>query len=185
MPVVRVTYPSGALTPDRKRQLAASLTDIVLDAEVDTITEAGRMVTVIHFLEAGNFAGFFAMFLILFFVSGVGNASTFQMIPAIMRLEMDRLMPGTDIAARHQQAEKESAAIIGFTSAVAAFGAFFIPKSYGSSIVLTGGPQAALWCFFAFYLACIAITWVVYTRRGGLLRAVERGGLARAAAQPA
>jgi len=52
MPVVRVTYPRGALTPDRKRQLAASLTDIVLDAEVDTITEAGKMVTVIHFLEA-------------------------------------------------------------------------------------------------------------------------------------
>jgi phenylpyruvate tautomerase PptA (4-oxalocrotonate tautomerase family) len=36
MPVVRVTYPHGALTPERKRQLAASLTDIVLDAEVDT-----------------------------------------------------------------------------------------------------------------------------------------------------
>ncbi len=143
------------------------------------------IVGVIHFLEAGSFTGFFAMFLVLFFVSGVGNASTFQMIPAIMRLEMDRLMPGMDIAARYQQAEKESAAIIGFTSAVAAFGAFFIPKSYGSSIVLTGGPQAALWGFFAFYLACIAITWVVYTRRGGLLRAVERGGLAQAAAQPA
>ena len=52
MPVVRVTYPRGALTPDRKRQLSASLTDIVLAAEVDTITEAGKMVTVIHFLEA-------------------------------------------------------------------------------------------------------------------------------------
>ena len=52
MPVVRVTYPRGALTPERKRQLAGSLTDIVLDAEVDTITEAGKMVTVIHFLEA-------------------------------------------------------------------------------------------------------------------------------------
>jgi len=52
MPVVRVTCPRGALTQDRKRQLAASLTDIVLDAEVDTITEAGKMVTVIHFLEA-------------------------------------------------------------------------------------------------------------------------------------
>jgi phenylpyruvate tautomerase PptA (4-oxalocrotonate tautomerase family) len=52
MPVVRVTYPRGALTPAHKRQLATSLTDIVLDAEVDTITEAGKMVTVIHFLEA-------------------------------------------------------------------------------------------------------------------------------------
>jgi len=53
MPVVRVTYPRGALTPAHKRHIAAALTDIVLDAEVDTITEAGKMVTVIHFLEAG------------------------------------------------------------------------------------------------------------------------------------
>ena len=44
--------------------------------------------------------GFFAMFLFLFFASGVGNASTFQMIPAIMRKEMDRLMPTADAATR-------------------------------------------------------------------------------------
>jgi NNP family nitrate/nitrite transporter-like MFS transporter len=115
------------------------------------------------------------MFLFLFFVSGVGNASTFQMIPAIMRAEMDRLMPQADAAARARQADKESAAIIGFTSAIAAYGAFFIPKSYGSSISLTGGPQAALWAFLAFYVSCIAITWWFYTRRGGLLRDIERG----------
>ena len=52
MPVVRVTYPRGALAPAQKRQIAAALTDIVLDAEVDAITDAGKMVTVIHFLEA-------------------------------------------------------------------------------------------------------------------------------------
>ena len=140
---------------------------------------------VIYFLDARSFAGFFAMFLFLFFVSGVGNASTFQMIPAIMRREMDRLMPAADIAARRAQADMESAAIIGFTSAIAAFGAFFIPKSYGSSIALTGSPEAALWGFFAFYLTCIAITWGVYTRRGGLLHDLERRGPARAAGQPA
>ena len=39
------------------------------------------------------FWGFFAMFLVLFFATGVGNASTFQMIPNIMRKEIDRLMP--------------------------------------------------------------------------------------------
>ena len=53
---------------------------------------------------------------------------------------------------------------------------------------MTGGPQAALWGFFVFYLSCIAITWWFYTRRGGLLRDIERGGSpsARApAAQPA
>ena len=51
MPLVRVTCPSGALLPDQKRALAESLTQIVLDAEVDAVTEAGRMVTIIHFNE--------------------------------------------------------------------------------------------------------------------------------------
>jgi NNP family nitrate/nitrite transporter-like MFS transporter len=129
---------------------------------------------VVHFLGERSFTGFFAMFLLLFFASGVGNASTFQMIPAIMRKDMDRLMPGAVSEARRIQAEKESAAIIGFTSAIAAFGAFFIPKSFGSSIALTGSAAFALYGFLAFYLSCIAITWFFYTRKGGLLFDVER-----------
>jgi NNP family nitrate/nitrite transporter-like MFS transporter len=74
-----------------------------------------------------------------------------------------------------RQAGMESAAIIGFTSAVAAYGAFFIPKAYGTSITLTGGPEMALWCFLIFYITCVLITWGFYTRRGGLLYDVERG----------
>jgi NNP family nitrate/nitrite transporter-like MFS transporter len=134
---------------------------------------------VLYFLgikdQPGAFWGFFAMFLLLFFATGVGNASTFQMIPNIMRQEIARLMPDADTATRLRQAEKESAAITGFTSAIAAFGAFFIPKAYGSSIALTGGVQAALWGFLIFYVTCVLITWAFYTRRGGLLYDVERG----------
>jgi NNP family nitrate/nitrite transporter-like MFS transporter len=114
------------------------------------------------------------MFLVLFFATGVGNASTFQMIPNIMRKELARLMPKADANARLRQAEKESAAITGFTSAIAAFGAFFIPKAYGTSIGLTGGAEAALWGFFIFYVTCLLITWGFYTRRGGLLYDIER-----------
>ncbi len=143
------------------------------------IAMAAGVYGVIHFIgikdQPGAFWGFFASFMVLFFASGVGNASTFQMIPAIMGKDMARLMPGGDPAQRRQQAEKESAAIIGFTSAIAAYGAFFIPKSYGTAIAMTGSPIAALWAFFAFYLICIAVTWGVYTRRGGLLHDVERG----------
>ena len=132
------------------------------------------------------FWGFFAMFMILFFATGVGNASTFQMIPAIMRVELARLEPGMTTALRQRQAEMESAAIIGFTSAVAAYGAFFIPKAYGTSISLSGGPEMALWGFLVFYVICIAITWGFYTRRGGLLHDIERGGsLPPATMQPA
>lgn len=129
---------------------------------------------VVFFLGERNFAGFFGMFLLLFLASGVGNASTFQMIPAIMRKDMNRLMPGASADTRRLQSERESAAIIGFTSAIAAFGAFFIPKSFGSSIALTGNAAFALYGFIAFYVSCIAITWFFYTRRGGLLFDVER-----------
>jgi NNP family nitrate/nitrite transporter-like MFS transporter len=128
---------------------------------------------------AGNsnaFPVFFASFLFLFAASGIGNASTFQMIPAIMRKEVARLEPDLSTADRVKQSDKEAAAIIGFTSAVAAYGAFFIPKSFGTSIAATGGAEAALYSFLAFYLSCIAITWFVYTRRGGLLFDIEHGG---------
>jgi MFS transporter, NNP family, nitrate/nitrite transporter len=140
---------------------------------------------VLYFLSVGSWPGFLAMFLCLFFVSGVGNASTFQMIPAIMRKEIDRLMPAADTTSRSRQSDKESAAIIGFTSAIAAYGAFFIPKSYGTSISLTGGPQDALWAFLVFYFSCIAITWWFYTRRGGLLHDLERGAVSHFPTTPA
>jgi NNP family nitrate/nitrite transporter-like MFS transporter len=123
--------------------------------------------------QPGAFWGFFAAFLLLFFATGVGNASTFEMIPAISAKEMDRLMPRADAETRRRQADKEAAAITGFTSAIAAFGAFFIPKSFGTSIALTGGAEAALWCFLAFYVSCLVITWAVYTCKGGLLHDIE------------
>ncbi|NNL74596.1 MAG: MFS transporter [Silicimonas sp.] len=142
---------------------------------------------VIASLGAGSFVGFFAAFMSLFFLTGVGNASTFQMIPAIMAQEVPRLMPELKGDARRKQAERESAAIIAFTSAIAAYGAFFIPKAYGTSIAMTSGPVAALWGFLVFYTICLVITWVYYTRPGGLLHAVEHGRNATAgpAAQPA
>jgi NNP family nitrate/nitrite transporter-like MFS transporter len=126
--------------------------------------------------DASSFTIFFASFLFLFAASGVGNASTFQMIPAIMRKEVARLEPGMTPAERVRQSDKEAAAIIGFTSAIAAYGAFFIPKSFGSSIALTGGAETALYAFLAFYVSCLVVTWWFYTRRGGLLNDVERGG---------
>jgi len=141
-------------------------------------TFAGMIVAVfgvISSLGAGSFMGFFAAFMALFLLTGIGNASTFQMIPAIMGREVPRLMPELDAIAQRRQAERESAAIIAFTSAIAAYGAFFIPKAYGTSIALTGSPVGALWGFLIFYAACLAITWVYYTRKGALLYSLERG----------
>jgi NNP family nitrate/nitrite transporter-like MFS transporter len=135
---------------------------------------------VIHFLPgegtAGNFWPFFACFIALFFLTGVGNASTFQMIPAIMGREVPRLMPELSAEDRQKQVGRESAAIVAFTSAIAAYGAFFIPKAYGTSIAMTGGPVMALWAFLAFYVLCLVLTYVYYTRKGGLLHDIEHKG---------
>ena len=133
------------------------------------IVMIGGVAGVLYFLgikdQPGAFWGFFASFMVLFLATGVGNASTFQMVPVIMRKELAHLMPDMTDTERTRQAEKESAAIIGFTSAVAAYGAFFIPKAYGSSIALTGGPEMALYGFALFYVVSAVVTWFYYTRR--------------------
>jgi NNP family nitrate/nitrite transporter-like MFS transporter len=131
------------------------------------------------FLSLGNtaigFWGFFLTFMLLFAATGVGNASTFQMIPVIFRADRERAYAERegspiDAAIIHREAEREAAAVIGFTSAIAAYGAFFIPKSYGSSIALTGGPEMALYGFLLFYVACIVITWMEYSGRNAEIR---------------
>lgn len=150
------------------------------------VVQIAAIAGMIWFLDAHSFAGFFAMVLLLFFVSGVGNASTFQMVPAIMRAEVDRAMPGKSAEERRLQAERESAAVIGFTSAIAAYGAFYIPKAYGSSIDLTGSANVALWGFLVFYLSCAALTWAAYSGPRGLLRRLEHPPTTpSSAAQPA
>ena len=60
------------------------------------------------------------------------------------------------------------------TLVVAAYGMFFIPRAYGTSIQMTGDASAALWGFLTFYISCLALTWFVYARRGGLLHDIER-----------
>ena len=133
-----------------------------------------------------SFPGFFAMVLLLFLASGVGNASTFQMVPGIMRREIGAEAPGRPEAERRLQADRESAAIIGFISAIAAYGAFYIPKAYGSSIELTGTANAALWGFLIFYISCAALTWLAYSGPRGILHHVERRlAPAKTAALPA
>ena len=182
----------GPLVGALSRAATGWISDKFGGGRVTFWTFAGMIVAVygvIFFLpsdgQGGSFMGFFACFMALFLLTGIGNASTFQMIPAIMGREIPRLMPELDAAASRKQAERESAAIIAFTSAIAAYGAFFIPKLYGTSIAMTGAPNGALWAFLGFYVLCLIVTWVFYTRPGGLLHDIERGRGTRSAAQPA
>ncbi|HXC63814.1 MAG TPA: NarK family nitrate/nitrite MFS transporter [bacterium] len=125
--------------------------------------------------EPYAFAGFFGMFLVLFTCTGIGNGSTYRMIPVIFRKEKLTLMKepklgSLDYAGALVSSNKEAAAVIGFVSAIGAYGAFLIPKSYGTSITLTGGPQAALAVFAVFYVTCLALTWVQYLGSGAKIK---------------
>ena len=64
-----------------------------------------------------------------------------------------------------REAATDTAAALGFISAIGAIGGFFIPKAFGTSLELTGSPAGAMKVFLVFYIACVFITWVVYGRK--------------------
>ncbi len=135
---------------------------------------AAATLTAIPFLpsveSSGNVIGFVLMFLILFVAAGIGNGSTFRMIPTLFRTLRERQIADGNDAAGLEQARREgateAAVAMGVSAAIAALGGFFIPMAYGASIELTGSPQSALLFFSLFYLSCVAITWRWYSRKG-------------------
>ncbi|MCK9517220.1 MAG: NarK family nitrate/nitrite MFS transporter [Ottowia sp.] len=118
--------------------------------------------------SGGSFAGFFLMFMVLFCTTGIGNGSTFRMIPVIFLNQKLASVASGDKAAEARairDGNTEGAAALGFAAALGAYGGFFIPKSFGSSIAATGGPELALWLFSLFYLISVAVTWWYYARK--------------------
>ena len=131
----------------------------------------------VHFMPSegnlGDFWGFLAMFMLLFITTGVGNGSTFRMIPVIFMTERLCAVKGQAehvLAQARKDAAKESAAVLGFSSAVAAYGAFFIPKSYGTAISMTGRAATRLCIALLFFISPgIAITWWNYVRKAAAM----------------
>lgn len=96
------------------------------------------------------FYPFLGLFLILFAATGIGNGSTFRTIAVAF--------------------DKEQAGpVLGWTAAVAAYGAFIIPKVFGEQMK-AGTPELALYGFAIFYGVCIAINWWFYLRPGAYIK---------------
>jgi NNP family nitrate/nitrite transporter-like MFS transporter len=110
------------------------------------------------------------MFLVLFVTTGVGNGSTYRMIPSIFREEKLRTAGsgGGGRMLTMKLAGIESAAALGFIGAIGACGGYLIPRGFGASIAATGGPHLALEIFLLYYVTCIAVTWWYYMRRSFL-----------------
>jgi MFS transporter, NNP family, nitrate/nitrite transporter len=174
----------GPLVGSISRPLGGLLADKVGGAIVtfwNFLAMGAATIGVIYFVNVKDFAGFMAMFLILFVTTGIGNGSTFRMIPSIFRQEKLRGAKGLGDSGRAlalKAAGIESAAALGFVSAIGACGGYLIPRSFGASIAATGAPDLALEGFLTFYVTCIAITWWCYMRKGSLAQSAP--GLAEA-----
>jgi NNP family nitrate/nitrite transporter-like MFS transporter len=107
-------------------------------------------------------------FIALFVFSGVGNGSTYKMIPAIFRskghLMRDAGSVTQEIADR--DARRLSGAVIGIAGAIGAFGGVLVNLAFRQSFLDTGNAEAAYIGFIAFYAICFAVTWFVYLRPG-------------------
>jgi NNP family nitrate/nitrite transporter-like MFS transporter len=114
------------------------------------IVMIGSALGVAYFLKAAYqsdtpevfFVPFLLLFLLLFAATGIGNGSTFRTIAMIFPKEL-------------------AGPALGWTSAVAAYGAFLIPKIFGEQIKLAT-PENALYGFAAFYLICLILNWWYY-----------------------
>jgi len=93
---------------------------------------------------------FLGLFMVLFFASGIGNGSTFRTIGVIF----DRTQAGP---------------VLGWTSAIAAYGAFIAPVVIGAQIK-AGTPQYAMYGFAVFYAVCLVLNWWFYLRANAYVK---------------
>src|SRR6201996_7334826 len=161
----------GPLVGSLSRPFGGLLADKIGGASItfwNFIAMAAATIGVLYFVGVKDFTGFLAMFLVLFVTTGIGNGSTYRMIPSIFREENLRKAQGKGEAGRAlaiKTASIESGAALGFIGAVGACGGYLIPSGFGKSIAITGGPQLALEIYLVFYAACLALTWWHYLRR--------------------
>lgn len=90
------------------------------------------------------FVPFLLLFLTLFLASGIGNGSTFRTVAVVFNKE-------------------QAGPVLGWASAIAAYGAFIIPMEFGEQIK-AATPEYALYGFTAFYLVCLVLNWFFYLR---------------------
>ncbi|GAA1316576.1 nitrate/nitrite transporter [Pseudonocardia xinjiangensis] len=108
---------------------------------------------------------FTAGFVLLFALSGVGNGSTYKMIPAIFRGQARiAIAGGADEQPALLRARRISGAVIGIVGAVGALGGLFINLAFREAFLTAKSGDPAFWSFLAFYVVCTVVTYAVYLR---------------------
>jgi len=146
----------GPLVGSLIRPVGGWLSDKWSGAQVTQASTAVMILAtlgVAYFVEAANrsdspqefFMPFLFLFLVLFSTTGIGNGSTFRMIGVIFE-------------------PAQAGPVLGWSSAIAAYGAFVIPRIFGDQIA-AGQPHVALYGFAAYYTSCLLVNWWYYARK--------------------
>ncbi len=113
-------------------------------------------------------------FVLLFVFSGVGNGSTYKMIPAIFHAKAQtEVGAGADLGEADQRAVRRSGALIGLAGAIGAFGGVLVNLAFRQSFLTLKNGDGAVVAFILFYAVCCAVTWALFIRqRQGRLEGV-------------
>jgi MFS transporter, NNP family, nitrate/nitrite transporter len=108
---------------------------------------------------------FLVGFITLFALSGLGNGSTYKMIPAIFQAKaLLAVADGAQAAGAERAARRLSAALIGVAGAIGAFGGVLVNLAFRQSFLTYHNGNAAYLAFIACYMLCFGLTWLVYLR---------------------
>jgi NNP family nitrate/nitrite transporter-like MFS transporter len=108
---------------------------------------------------------FLVGFIALFVFSGIGNGSTYKMIPSIFTSKARlKVAAGADPDESVLDARRLSGALIGIAGAIGAFGGVLVNIAFRQSFLKYANGNGAYVAFIAFYVACCVVTWVVYLR---------------------
>ncbi|WP_334173292.1 MFS transporter [Sinomonas sp.] len=162
----------GPLVGSMSRPYGGKLADRFGGARITVMSFAVMAVAtlaLIATLPLKNFWLFLGLFLVLFAASGVGNGSTYRMIPVIFA----RASRAARSGAAPSHTARLSSAALGLISAIGAYGGFVIPQLLGASSSATGSYVPAFFGFVGAYALMLGVSWACYLRRGS---AVARTG---------
>ncbi|MGH3613803.1 MAG: nitrate/nitrite transporter [Pseudonocardia sp.] len=158
----------GPLLGSLIRPFGGKLADRIGGAKVTFWNFIGMGMSTLVILAASaldSLPVFVTGFVALFILSGLGNGSTYKMIPGIFAGQARvAIAGGADEKTALLRARRVSGAVIGIAGAIGALGGLFINLAFRQSFLTTRSGDSAFWAFLAFYAVCVVVTYVVYLR---------------------